>query len=113
MISWMKKTHPEENGVFYIPSYNIKIFEDPKFNHRSYNCGFLVFFPSIAGPKLYPDEAFLWRSLEVEVKFMGPKTWPLHLVATKIPWKYHPSTFFWNELVGYLKTLELHFAKVI
>lgn len=24
-----EKKHPEENGVFYIPSYNIKIFEDP------------------------------------------------------------------------------------
>ena len=30
-----KKTHPAENGVFYIPSYNIKIFEDPLKNHRS------------------------------------------------------------------------------
>lgn len=99
---------------FYIPSYNIKIFEDPKFNHPSYDCGFLGFFPSIAGPKLYPDEAFLWRPLEVEVKTYGSQNLATSSCRQKnCHAKYHPSTFFWNELGGSLKTLELHFAKVI
>ena len=57
--------------------------------------------------KVFVDMCFfLWRPLEENLATSSCRQENFHGNIIH-------QTFFWNELVGYLKTLELHFAKVI